>query len=113
MKDLINKMLDGEISIYDIHNNPKGELQEQLSKRIAKLYEETSQEGFHLDDDHEEIYESILNGYEQERQMAYYRPIYEGDSVAKMTKEELNQDLKDNRKFTLHLWINNNSNKQD
>lgn len=113
MKELINKMLDGEISIYDIHNNPQGELQEQLSKEISEKYEDAGQEGFHLDDDHEEIYESILNGYECEKQMVYYRPIYAGDSVAKMTKEDLDQDLKDNKKFTLHLWINNNSNKPE
>lgn len=64
MKNLINNVLDGEINIYDIHNNPEGELQERLSKVISKLYEEVGQEGLHLDDDSHEIYESIAHSLE-------------------------------------------------
>ena len=66
MKDLINKMLDGEIDIYQIHTYPEGELQEDLSKEISRLYEAAGEQGYHLDDDCEKIYESILNGMESE-----------------------------------------------
>jgi hypothetical protein len=64
MKDLINKMLDGEIDIYQVHTYPEGELQEELSEEISRLYEAAGEQGYHLDDDCEEIYESILNGME-------------------------------------------------
>jgi len=64
MKNLINQMLDGEIDIYQIHTKPEGELQEQLSKEINKLYDDSAERGYHLDDDVEEIYSSILNKYE-------------------------------------------------
>lgn len=64
MKDLINKMLDGEIDIYQVHTDPEGDLQKELSKEISRLYEAAGEQGYHLDDDCEEIYESILNRME-------------------------------------------------
>ena len=66
MKNLINQMLDGEIDIYQIHTKPEGNLQKQLSKEIDKLYNEAAQSGYHLDDDVEAIYESILRKYEHQ-----------------------------------------------
>lgn len=65
MKDLINKMLDGEIDIYQIHTDPEGELQKELSKEIGRLYEAAGEQGYDLDDDCEKIYESILSGMER------------------------------------------------
>lgn len=64
MKDLINKMLDGEIDIYQVHTDPEGELQKELSKEISRLYEAAGEQGYDLDDDCEKIYKSILNGME-------------------------------------------------
>jgi len=64
MKNLINKMLDGEIDIYQVHTDPEGELQKELSKEIDGLYEAACEQGYHLDDDCEEIYELILNRME-------------------------------------------------
>lgn len=63
-KQLINQMLDGEIDIYQIHTSPEGEAQRQLSKEIDALYNEAAQSGYHLDDDAEAIYKSILEKYE-------------------------------------------------
>jgi hypothetical protein len=65
MKDLINKMLDGEIDIYQVHTDPEGDLQKELSEEISRLYEAASEQGYDLDDDCEEIYESILSGMER------------------------------------------------
>ena len=64
MKDLINKMLDGEIDIYQVHTDPEGELQKELSEKISRLYEAVGEQGYDLDDDCEKIYESILSGME-------------------------------------------------
>lgn len=65
-KLLIEQMLDGEIDIYQIHTSPEGEAQRQLSKEIDTLYNEAAQSGYHLDDDVEAIYESILRKYEHQ-----------------------------------------------
>ncbi len=63
-KALINKMLYGEIDIYQIHTSPEGEAQKELSKEIDTLYNEAAQDGHHLDDDAEAIYKSILERYD-------------------------------------------------
>jgi len=65
-KLLIEQMLDGEVDIHQIHNSPDSELEWQLSEEIDTLYNEAAQSGYHLDDDVEAIYESILRKYEHQ-----------------------------------------------
>lgn len=64
LNKLKQQIIDGELEIWQVHQEPVGEEQEKLSKEIEEKYNNVSiDHRLHLDDDHDEIYDIILNSW--------------------------------------------------
>ena len=65
VRDVLQKVVDGEYEIYNVHSDPRGEAMEQAAEIIEKMYNDTAGErGLHADDDFEEIYDLVIKDLE-------------------------------------------------
>ena len=65
LQKLKNKIIDGEIDIYDVHGNPKNDLEKIISKEIEEVFNMSYHDhGLHADDDACEIYDLIINSWD-------------------------------------------------
>jgi hypothetical protein len=66
VRDVLQKVVDGELEIYNVHSDPRGEAMEQAAEIIDQMYNDTAGErGLHADDDFEEIYDLVIKDLEK------------------------------------------------
>lgn len=64
MNKIKQQIIDDKLEIWQVHQEPVGKEQEELSKEIEEEYDNVSiDHRLHPDDDHDEIYDIILNSW--------------------------------------------------
>ena len=117
VRDVLQKVVDGELEIYNVHSDPRTPAQEKAAEVIEQLYNDTAGErGLHADDDFEEIYDIVVKELED---MLKGKVMKEGAVKEKYTElmsaiaDYFHLDLEDGMVQRITDWLVDNEDDEE